>query len=148
MRYISKERLEELKKELTDLKVKRHEIAQRIEEAKAMGDLSENMEYQEALEVQAFNEGRVREIEQILKEAVLVSRTKEEVAQIGSTIKVKSDSQTREFIIVGSAEADPSVGKISHESPMGKAFLNHKINDMVEAETPRGKIKYKIISIS
>lgn len=148
MRYISKEGLEELKQELQILKQKRREIAERIEESKAMGDLSENTEYQDAREAQAFNEGRIQEIEQMLKEAIVISKTKKDVVQIGSMVKTKSESGSREFTIVGSEEADPEAGKVSNESPLGNAFLGRKVGDLVEVETPRGRVKYKILSIA
>lgn len=147
MRYISQEKIEELRQELAELKEKRREIAKRLEEAKAQGDLSENMEYAEAREAQAFNEGRIMEIEQILKEAVVISKTKKSDIQVGSKIKVRSEAGNREFTIVGSEDADPASGKISNESPLGKAFIGHKEGDAVEALTPNGKIKYKIVDI-
>ena len=149
MQYLSREKVEELKKELGELKNKRMEIAKRLEEARALGDLSENVEYSDAEDAKAFNEGKILEVEQLLKEAVVISnKTKKDVVQVGATVKVKSESGARDFHIVGSEEADPAAGKISNESPLGKAFLGHKVGDAVEAQTPRGNIKYKIISIS
>lgn len=147
MHYISKEGIEQLKKQIANYKAKRKEIAERLEEAKALGDLSENVEYSEARDAQAFNEGKIIELEQLLKEAVEIKQSKKDSVQVGTKIKVKSDAGAREFIIVGSEEAEPSIGKISNESPLGRAFLGHKTGDLVEVETPRGRVKYKIIEI-
>lgn len=147
MRYISQEGIQQLKKELEELKLKRKDIANRLEETRALGDLSENVEYAEVREKQAFNEGRIQEVEQILKEATLISKSNKDIVQVGSKIKIKSDSGMKEFIIVGSSEIQPSVGKISNESPLGKAFLGHKAGDLIEVQTPAGKAKYKILSI-
>jgi len=147
--YISREGFQEHQKELEDLKIKRQEIALRLEEAKALGDLSENQEYISAREAQAFNEGRILELEQLLKEAVLIDKTKKcSTAQIGSSVSVKYNGSEKKFTIVGSEEASPAIGKISNESPLGKAFLGHKAGETVEAETPAGKVKYHIISVS
>jgi len=148
MSYISKEGLEQLKKELEDLKLKRQEIANRLEEAKALGDLSENTEYLQAREAQAFNEGKIIELEGALREAIIISKSgKNSIVQIGSVVEVSSKGNKQVFTIVGSKEANPLEGKISNESPLGKAFLGHKVGDNVEVETPRGKMNYKIISI-
>ncbi len=148
MQYISSEGLEQLKRELEEFKQKRHEIAKRLEEAKALGDLSENAEYQEAREDQAFNEGKIVELEQTLKDAVVISKNvKKDIVRVGATVKVKSDNGTQIFNIVGSEEANPVEGKISNESPLGKSFLGRRAGEAIEAETPRGKIKYKILGI-
>src|SRR3989339_344478 len=139
MQYISSEGLEQLKGELEEFKKKRHDIAKRLEEAKALGDLSENAEYQEAREDQAFNEGKIAELEQTLKEAVVISKNlKKDIVRVGSTVKVKSDNGAQTFNIVGSEESNPIEGKISNESPLGKSFLGRKTGEVVEAETPRG----------
>jgi len=155
MEYISKEGLEKLKEKLNNRQtVIRREITERLEEAKSMGDLSENSEYTAAKEAQAFNEGRIIELEEIVKKAVLikpskVKSSKETKVQIGSMIEVKliGASSTRSFTIVGSQEADPTQGKISNESPLGQTFLGRKIGDTIEANTPKGIIKYKIMKI-
>lgn len=147
MHYISKEGIEQLKKELAELKEKRKEIANRLEEAKALGDLSENVEYSEARDAQAFNEGKILELSQLLKEAVEINQFKKDIVQVGAKIKVKSENGAREFMIVGSEEADPSVGKISNVSPLGQAFLGHRAGDSVDVETPRGIVKYKILEL-
>lgn len=148
--YISKEGLEKLKEELARLKERRHEIAQKIEEAKALGDLSENNEYHEARETQSFNEGRIRELEEKVKNAKIITGRgkKPDAVQVGSQITVKNGGQKIDYWLVGSEEANPLAGKISNESPIGKAFLNKKIGEEVIVETPRGKVKYKILAIN
>ncbi len=147
--YISKEKLEELKEELEKLKtVTRQEISKRIEDAKKFGDLSENAEYMEAKEAQEMNERKVQETEQLLKNAVVIEKTKPTgIVQIGSTITVKSNGASREFTIVGSEEADPVAGKISNQSPLGSSFLEKKEGDEVSVKTPGGIQKFKITKI-
>jgi transcription elongation factor GreA len=146
---ITKEGYEKLKNELENLlKVKRPEIAKRIETAKELGDLSENAEYHEAKDSQAFNDGRIMEIQAILKNVKIVDSngSKNEVS-MGSTVEVKFNGEKREFKIVSFNEADPSEGLISNESPLGLAFLGRKKGDEVEVNTPKGIIKYKILNI-
>ncbi len=152
--FITKEGLKKLKEELNILKKKkRQEIAKRIGEAKEMGDLSENAEYAEAKEAQSLNEQQIAELEQTIRETALIEETRNKTAnettivQIGSTVTVKNNGQTKCFTIVGSSEANPSQGKVSNESPLGAAFLNHKIGDDIEVKTPGGTVKYKIIKI-
>lgn len=149
MKYLSQEGLQQLKKELEELKLKRQEIARRLEESKTLGDLSENSEYLQAREAQAFNEGKILEFEEVLKNAVVISKGnhKNSTVQVGGTVEVNSHGEKKIFTIVGSQEAMPSEGKISNESPLGRAFLGHKAGDVVEVEAPRGRITYKIISI-
>ena len=148
--FITKKGLKKLKKELNDLKGGKHrEIAKRIYEAKEMGDLSENAEYTEAKEAQSLNEQHIAKLEQTIKETTLIDETKNEttVVRIGSTITVKNNDQAKCFTIIGSSEADPSQGKVSNESPLGAAFLGHKLGNEVEVRTPGGVVKYKIIKI-
>ena len=156
MKYISIEGLEKLKEELKEKKTtRRQEIAKRLEEAKSLGDLSENTEYHSAKETQAFNEGRILELEEIIKESVVIepdSQGGKKEVRIGSVVEVKildkrSSTQKRVFKIIGSQEANPSEGKISNESPLGQAFFGKGISDIIDVETPKGKVKYKIISI-
>ncbi len=145
---ISQEGYEKLKKELDHLtKVKRLEIAQRIERAKELGDLSENAEYAEAKEEQAFNEGRVIEIASILKNVTIVGQTNGHEIGMGSTIMVKSNGVEKTYTIVSFNEADPGSGKISNESPLGLAFLGRKKGDKVNINTPRGIVEYQILKI-
>ncbi len=146
--YISQEGLEKHKRELEELKLKRQEIAQRLEEAKALGDFSENVEYNAAKEAQAFNEGKIVELEQLLREAVVIGKNhKKNLVQIGCTVETRINGKNREFTIVGSEEADPANNIISNESPLGKAFLGKKVGDSVEVETPSGRATYKIFEI-
>ena len=146
---ISQEGYDKLKDEMDFLAtVRRKEIAERIERAKELGDLSENAEYSEAKDAQALNEGRILELANTLKNVVVVDSgsSKEEVS-MGSKVTVKSDSGEKQYTIVSFNEADPLNGKISNESPLGVAFLHHHKGDQVEVETPRGIVKYKITKI-
>jgi len=148
--YITKEGLKELKKELDNLKnVKRKEIANRIQEAKEMGDLSENAEYVEAKNEQSFVEGRIIELENILKNVNIIDNknNKGDIVNLGSTIKVKNDNKTLTFIIVGTNEVNLEEGKISHKSPIGQAFLGCKEGETIKIEVPSGVKKYQVISI-
>ncbi len=147
---ISQEGYNKLKKELDDLiNIKRKEIAKRIENAKELGDLSENAEYHEAKEAQAFNEGRIAEINAMLKNVTIVenSSDKNEIT-LGSKITVKVNGNKKNFEIVSFNEVDPLAGKISNESPLGKAFIGKKKGDKVSVETPKGKVEYQIVKIS
>jgi transcription elongation factor GreA len=149
--FLTKEGLEKIKKELNYLKItKRQKIAERIQVAKELGDLSENAEYSEAKEQQALNEKRIAELEETLKNAETIDERHlhSNTVTIGSTITVKNGQNERTFTIVGSNEADPSKGKISNESPLASSFLGHKVNDKVEVETPKGKVIYSILDIS
>ena len=146
---ISQEGYDKLKEELDNLTtVKRREIAERIKEAKEQGDLSENAEYSEAKDAQALNEGKILELMGILKNVTVVETVNggNEVL-MGSKVTVKSDKGEKDYEIVSFNEADPLAGKISNESPLGVAFLHRKKGDMVEVETPRGAVKYKIMKI-
>ncbi len=152
-KYVSAQRLEELKQKLEELRnVKRKEIAKRIEEARSLGDLSENAEYMEAREEQAFNEGKIKEIEELVREAVVIEENKGRVKtsiNVGDSIEVENSSGERqEFTIVGSNEADPLNNKISNESPLGRSFLGRIPGEEVKALTPSGEVRYKIIKIS
>lgn len=147
--YVTKEGLEKLKEELQYLKnVKRREIADRIQQAKELGDLSENAEYVEAKNEQGFAEGRILELEHIIRNAVIIDKVKGgDTVSIGSAISVKIDGEQRDYRIVGSSEADPTEGKISNESPLGKAFIGRKLGEHVEIQTPRGTVVYTVLSI-
>ncbi|MDR3581870.1 MAG: transcription elongation factor GreA [Candidatus Pacebacteria bacterium] len=147
--YLTKERLEEFKKELEYLKnEKRNEVAQRLRQAKEYGDLSENSEYAEAREEQGNVEGRIFELEDLLKNAVTIEKTgTHAVVQVGSTVTIKKGAKTSIYTIVGMYEAKPEDGKISDDSPLGKAFMKHKEGDMVEVTTPVGAVKYEILKV-
>ena len=147
--FLTQEGLEKIQQELDTLRnVKRKEVTERIEKAKEMGDLSENAEYTSAREDQGFLEGHILELEALLKNAVVVNHTKgADVVEIGSVVKVQLDGSARDYTIVGSNEADPLRGKISHASPLGEAFLGKRVNDVVEVHAPKGIIRYTILSI-
>ena len=147
--YLSVEGLEKLKRELEELKtVKRREIAERLESAKALGDLSENAEYQEAKEAQSLHEATIQELEEILREAVVIQKpSNATTVQIGSTIDVESEHGRETFTIVGSEEADPLLGKISNESPMGRTFLGQAVGESVSVKTPGGNDTYTVKKI-
>ncbi len=149
MKYITKEKLAELREQFRELKERRKEISRQIREAQEKGDITESAEYAEAKEAQAFNEGKIRELEQLFNEAVVISNKKSncQVVEVGCQILVKNHNNKKEFSIVGSEESDPSVGKISNESPLGRAFLGKKKGDEVVVQTPSGKINYKILKI-
>lgn len=148
--YLTEEGKTKLLNELEELKERRKATTQRIEEAIKMGDLSENAEYTDAKEEQAFIEGRFAEIETILKnsEVIKEKRKASDTVIIGSTVTVKMDGKEKKFRIVGSEEANPSEGLISHESPLGKAFLGRKKSEKANVVTPRGEISYTIIDIA
>lgn len=147
--YLTREGLAKLKIELKELKsVKRKEIAARIQEAKELGDLSENAEYAEAKDQQGFTEGRIIELENVIKNATVISDDATGgVVQIGSTMMLKVESGEKQYTIVGSNEADPAKGLISNESPLGQAFLGRKVGETVEVKVPKGVVKYKIVKI-
>ena len=148
--YISEEGLEELKDRLHGLKTeKRKEIADRLEHAKTLGDLSENAEYQETKEEQSLVESQIGELEEMLRDAVVIHKgaTTDRV-MVGSTVSVHSDHGDEVYTIVGSEEADPTEGKISNEAPLGKAFLGRRVGDAAEVKTPGGLTAYTIVKIS
>lgn len=147
--FVSTQGLEDLKKEFADRKnITRQEIAQKISSAKELGDLSENFEYHEAKEQQGQNESRIMELEQMIREAVLVhQKTGDLTLSLGCTFTAEKDGDKKVFQLVGSSEANPLEGKISNEAPIGQAFLGHKVGDVVEIKTPAGIFSYKIIEI-
>jgi transcription elongation factor GreA len=150
--YLTKEKLEELKKELEHLKSEgRKEIARQLKTAKEYGDLSENAEYSQAKDDQAILEIRISELENMIRNAIIIekgSKKEEDKVSVGSKVILKKDNKNYEYLIVGEAEADPSSGKISNNSPLGKVLLGKKVGDEVVVEAPMGKIKYKILKIS
>lgn len=149
--YLTKEKLDELTKELDFLKTgRRKEIAEKLEFAKSLGDLSENAEYQEAREDQAATEERILKLQNILSGAIIITKKKgDDVLRIGSTVIVEreGEKQTRQYQIVGSEEADMAGGKISNKSPIGEALLGKGKGETVVFDTPGGKTTYKIIDI-
>lgn len=149
--YLTSEGAENLRIELADLKgPQRTALAARLRDAIQMGDLSENADYHKAKEDQAFLEGRIQELEYILSNAVIVEEgnARKDVVSVGAHVTVQEDTYDPEiFYIVGAKEADPRNGKISHESPFGRALMGHKAGETVEAETPGGKTRLKILKI-
>ncbi len=145
--------LKKLEQELESLKsVKRKEIAEKIKVALSFGDLSENSEYDEAKNEQAIVEARIVELEAMLKNVKIIdeSELKTDAIGVGCKVRVKDMDldEIVEYQIVGSTEADPMNGKISNESPVGKAFLEHRIGDIVEVEVPDGVISFEVLGIS
>ncbi len=148
--YVSHDFLKKLNEELIDLKTnQRRELAGRIEAAKALGDLSENAEYHEAKDALGFIEGRILEIEDLLKNAIIVEEEQKggTNVRVGSKVKVRVNGKEKEFEIVGSNEADPLSGKVSNESPIGSALLGSKKGDEVEVKSPSGRTVYEVLEI-
>ncbi len=146
--FVTAEGLEKLHAELHQLKTqKRKELADRIQDAKELGDLSENAEYQEAKNEQSFVEGRIAEIESTLKNVEIITHSHSGIVQIGSTVDVEFHGKKQAFTIVGSNEADPATGRISNASPLGQAFLGHKVGDSTTVKTPSGAVEAKILKI-
>lgn len=146
---ISQEGYDKLKKELDYfINVKRKEIAERIESAKELGDLSENAEYHDAKDAQAMNDGRIIELNSLIKNLTVVANggPKDEVA-MGSKVTVASKNGEKIYTIVSFNEADPQEGKISNESPLGVAFIGKKKGDKAIVNTPKGEFEYKILKI-
>lgn len=147
--YLTQEKFNEFKKELEYLlTTKRKEIAQNLEYAKALGDLSENAEYHEAREAQAVLEDRIAKLEHVLKNAIIVSEQHTDSVSVGSTVVVEKDGQKNTYTIVGTEEASILEGKISIRSPFGQAVLGKKKGDVFSFETPNGEVTYKISSIN
>jgi len=147
--YLTPEGETKLRAELAELTgPRREELAKRLRSAIQMGDLSENADYHKAKEDQGFLEGRIQEIEAILRMAVIIEKKHSDVVTLGCHVTVQEeDFDPETYYLVGVKEADPRNGKISNESPIGKALMDHKVGDVVEAETPGGRIKLKILKI-
>ncbi len=148
--YLSQEKYNELEGELKKLKSTTiPEIATRIDEAKQLGDLSENAEYHDARDQMSWTQSRVKEIEHILQYAEIIADggSKDGSVNIGSTVVVKVNGKEKEYMIVGAQEADPLAGKISNESPLGEAFMGRSKGDKVEVNVPAGAQEYKIIKV-
>ncbi len=148
--YISREKLEDLKKELEFLKShRRKEIAESLEFAKSLGDISENAEYSQAREDQAKTEDRILQIEETLKNAVIVNKHHSSVIEVGTTVVVEKEGSDikQRYQIVGSEESDMKQGKISNHSPLGQALFGKKKGDKVTFKTPSGINNYKIVDI-
>ena len=149
--YLTEEGIKELEQELDELKnVKRPEVIQALKEARALGDLSENAEYDAARTEQALVEGKIAEIEAMLEHAVVIKEKNTEFVNIGASVELKyvEDGETDNFTICGSKEVDPFNNKISNESPVARAILNHRVGDVVTVESPNGKYDVEILAIS
>jgi len=148
--YLSKEKFDELTAELEHLKtVRRREIAEQLEYARSLGDLSENAEYEEARNLQAATEDRIRIVEESLAHARIIEHTKGNTISLGSVVTIQNQGEKEEhtYEIVGSAEANMQERKISHLSPLGSALMEKKKGDVFTFETPKGSQKYKIINV-
>lgn len=146
---LTKDGLNNLKNELSQLvQAKRPVTIERLQKARAMGDLSENSEYSAAKEELAFVEGRIKEIEEILKNAEVVENsTNGSEISLGSQVMVEANGEKNLYTIVGEFEADPMAKKLSSTSPIGKALIGKKTNDTVEVVIPSGKISYKVLQV-
>jgi len=148
--YLTREKFEELKKELEYLKTKRRkEIAENLEYARSLGDLSENAEYQEARELQAATEERISKLEAIIQAAAIVDHREGDTVGLGSTVVIckEGDKDPHQYEVVGSEEADMQKRRLSHLSPLGSALMGKKKGEQFTFETPKGKMKYKILDV-
>ena len=149
--YLTNEGFLEIEEELNHLKeVKRPEVIKALKDARALGDLSENADYDAARNEQAQVEGRIKELEQLLEKAELIEKKDTDKVGLGATVKIKyidDDDDIEEYRIVGSKEADPSNDKISNESPLAKAVMGHKIGEVCVVESPNGNYNVEILEI-
>lgn len=148
--YLTEEGLNEIKKELEYLKqVKRPEVINALKEARALGDLSENAEYDAARTEQAEVEGKITELEAMMEHVIVIKAGETDKVSIGTRVKIKyvDDDEIEEYSIVGSKEADPFQNKISNESPIASAIMGHSVNDQVWVESPNGKYQVEIMEI-
>ena len=150
--YLTPEKFEELKKELENLKtVRRREVAEALEYARSLGDLSENAEYQEARDMQATIEERITHLEQVIKEAKIVAHEKKgDIVGLGSQVTIQKDGakDDRTYTIVGTEEANIHDHKLSYLSPLGEALMGKGKGDAFSFDTPGGKQNYKVIKVS
>jgi transcription elongation factor GreA len=148
--YLTKEKFAELKTELEQLRnVRRKEVAESLEYAKKLGDLSENAEYHEAREEQAKVEDRISHLEMVLKTATILNEKHSSTVSIGSTVvaQKEGEKENKKFMIVGSEEVDTANGKLSNHSPIGAALMGKTKGDTITVTTPKGKVVYKIIDV-
>ena len=149
--YLTEEGLEEIKKELDELKlVKRPEVINALKDARAQGDLSENAEYDAARSEQAIVESRIKDLEAMVERAVVITKVETDVVSIGTkvTLEYVDEEEEEEYSIVGSSEADPFTNKISNESPIAKAIMGLKVGSVVSVDSPNGKYDVKILAIN
>ncbi|OGC62375.1 transcription elongation factor GreA [candidate division WWE3 bacterium RIFCSPLOWO2_01_FULL_53_14] len=146
--YLTREGLKNLQEEYDQLvNVRRKEVAEKLQKARDLGDITENAAYDTARDEQAFVEGRVAELDDLLKRVEMVGEEKASAVQVGSKVKVHLDGNEQEFQIVGAPEANPVDGKISHESPLGQALLGKKVGEEVEIDAPAGRLIYHVLEI-
>ena len=149
--YLSREGLEKLKSELEHLRtVGRHDAAEQIQQSRERGGTVSNAEYEEAKNELAFTEGRILTLDNLVNNAVIIDEreTATETVEVGSTVKVKDQNgKNFQYSITGSAEADPSQGKSSNVSPIGKSLLGKRVGEVTEVSVPSGKIKLEILNI-
>ena len=146
--YLTREGLKNLQEEYDQLvNVRRKEVAEKLQKARDLGDITENAAYDTARDEQAFVEGRVAELDDLLKRVEMVGEEKASAVQVGSKVKVHLDGNEQEFQIVGAPEANPIDGKISHESPLGQALLGKKVGEEVEIDAPAGRLIYHVLEI-
>lgn len=146
--YLTKEGLEELQKEYEELaKVKRPEVLERLSQARNQGDLSENAEYTAARDELSFVDGRIEELEELLKQVSLIQDTGKGSVALGSQVTLKVGSREDVYTVVGEWEADPAEKKISHESPLGKALIGKSQGEQVEVDAPAGKVLYTVVAV-
>ncbi len=149
---ITQEGLDKLAAELKELvEDRRPDVIARIKSAKELGDLSENAEYSSAKDEQSFIEGRIQELDDVIKHAKVVkdsSKSGGKTIQIGSRVTVQVEGDTDQYELVGPAESDPARGKISTDSPVGQALLGHQVKETVKVRTPDGDVAYKIVAVS
>ena len=151
--YLTKEGLDELRKEFDDLsKTKRPDVLSRVSQARSMGDLSENAEYVAARDELSFIDGRIDELGELLKQAVLIvenhNKGANHIVKLGSQVTLNIKGKKEDFMVVGEWEADPNDKKISHESPLGKALIGKGVGEKIEVEAPAGKVLYTIVSVN
>jgi transcription elongation factor GreA len=148
--YVSAEGLKKIQAELEELKtVERQKVAERIHAAMEFGDFTENSELEQAKNDQAFLEGRIMTLEQMVKHAVLIDeKTPHEKVEVGSRVMVEADGRREQYVIVGSAEASPGEGRISNESPVGRALMGHRAGETVRLVVPAGAVEMKILAVS
>lgn len=151
--YLTKDGLADLQKEYDELtKTRRPEVLARVSQARDMGDLSENAEYTAAREELSFIDGRIDELEELLKQVNVIEEEHKgkqvSSVQLGSTVTLHHAEKKEAYTVVGEWEADPASKKISHESPLGKALMGRRVGEKVEVEAPAGKIVYTIVSVS
>ncbi|MDD2391707.1 MAG: transcription elongation factor GreA [Bacilli bacterium] len=149
--YLTKEGLSELQQELDELKqIRRPEVINALKEARSLGDLSENAEYDAARNEQAMVENRIQEIEYLIENAILIAPQAKDVVSIGSSVTIEyvEEADTEVYLIVGSQEADPFENKISFESPLAKAILGKKVGQIGVVESENGKYSVKVVKIA